>query len=145
MSGYENGTRSSRVDCRVSVPRNIDPDVDRLDQAYLFNIDDLRQVMEEGREARAVAGTPGAQNSTFQENVGPTYDGFRHSPATPAENQEVTVTVSLGGAEISGDEDGASFLARAEDSLNAARKEGGNCSYFAAEDGERRLMAATAE
>ena len=41
----------------------------------------------------AATGTPGMQNSTFQANVGPTYDAFRHAPTTPLENQDVTVTV----------------------------------------------------
>jgi glutamyl-tRNA reductase len=39
----------------LSVPRNIDPAVDQLDDAFLFNIDDLRQVMDEGRAARDAA------------------------------------------------------------------------------------------
>ncbi|MEZ6116712.1 MAG: lamin tail domain-containing protein [Pirellulaceae bacterium] len=38
-------------------------------------------------------GTPGAQNGSYQENTGPTYSGFQHTPATPLENQEVTVRV----------------------------------------------------
>ncbi len=39
----------------LSVPRNIDPAVDQLEQAYLFNIDDLRQVVQAGKEARSTA------------------------------------------------------------------------------------------
>jgi glutamyl-tRNA reductase len=39
----------------LSVPRNIDPAVDDLEEAYLFNIDDLSRVVEEGRAARAQA------------------------------------------------------------------------------------------
>ena len=39
------------------------------------------------------SGTPGAQNSTYQANVGPVYSDFQHSPAIPAENQEVTIQV----------------------------------------------------
>lgn len=39
----------------LSVPRNIDPAVDDLEDAYLFNIDDLSKVMEEGLAARQVA------------------------------------------------------------------------------------------
>ena len=38
-------------------------------------------------------GTPGAQNSTFQANVGPVYSDFHHSPVLPAENQAVTIQV----------------------------------------------------
>jgi glutamyl-tRNA reductase len=33
----------------LSVPRNVDPKVDELDGAYLFNVDDLRQVVDQGR------------------------------------------------------------------------------------------------
>lgn len=39
----------------LSVPRNIDPAVDALDQAYLFNVDDLTQVTEAGKRARSDA------------------------------------------------------------------------------------------
>jgi len=39
----------------LSVPRNIDPAVDDLDEAYLFNIDDLQQVVSAGRQQRAAA------------------------------------------------------------------------------------------
>jgi len=39
----------------LSVPRNIEPSVDDLEEAYLFNIDDLSQVVEEGRKARMEA------------------------------------------------------------------------------------------
>jgi len=39
----------------LSVPRNIDPGVDDLEEAYLFNIDDLSKVMEEGKRAREAA------------------------------------------------------------------------------------------
>ncbi len=40
------------------------------------------------------AGTPGAANSTFEANVGPTYDGFRHGPVVPEPSQGVTVSVA---------------------------------------------------
>ena len=36
-------------------------------------------------------GTPGARNSTFAANVGPTYSDVRHSPAVPEPNQPITV------------------------------------------------------
>lgn len=39
----------------VSVPRNISSDVADLEEAYLFNVDDLHQVVEEGRLAREQA------------------------------------------------------------------------------------------
>ena len=40
-------------------------------------------------------GTPGARNSTFAANVGPTFDAFQHSPVVPQPNQPVTVSVSV--------------------------------------------------
>ncbi|MBX2797423.1 MAG: glutamyl-tRNA reductase [Myxococcales bacterium] len=45
----------------LSVPRNVDPGVDELEDAYLFNIDDLSRVVEEGREARAQAAADAMQ------------------------------------------------------------------------------------
>ena len=39
-------------------------------------------------------GTPGAQNSQYVANHGPTYTEFGHSPVLPAASQAVTVTVS---------------------------------------------------
>lgn len=39
----------------LAVPRNVDPAVDHLDGAYLFNVDDLKQVVEEGMQARESA------------------------------------------------------------------------------------------
>ncbi len=39
----------------LAVPRNIDPGIEDLEDAYLFNIDDLSKVVEEGRQARAQA------------------------------------------------------------------------------------------
>src|SRR5207247_6277052 len=38
-------------------------------------------------------GTPGAPNSTFQPNIGPTFRGFQHHPVVPAGGQSVTVSV----------------------------------------------------
>lgn len=38
-------------------------------------------------------GTPGAQNSRFSPNIGPTYSEFRHTPVVPAVGQSVTVSV----------------------------------------------------
>ena len=40
-------------------------------------------------------GTPGALNSTFQENIGPTYRNLSHSPVVPAVNQDVTVSAEI--------------------------------------------------
>jgi glutamyl-tRNA reductase len=39
----------------LSVPRNVDPSVADLDEAYLFNIDDLQRVVSRGREERLQA------------------------------------------------------------------------------------------
>ncbi|NCG18893.1 MAG: glutamyl-tRNA reductase [Rhodobacterales bacterium] len=39
----------------LSVPRNIDPAVDDLEEAYLFNIDDLVAVVGQGQDARVAA------------------------------------------------------------------------------------------
>ncbi len=39
----------------LAVPRNIDPRVDGLDGAYLFNVDDLKQVVDEGVRQREEA------------------------------------------------------------------------------------------
>ena len=39
----------------LSVPRNIDPSIDQLDAAYLFNVDDLSGIVEQGRQAREEA------------------------------------------------------------------------------------------
>ena len=41
----------------------------------------------------SLSGTPGAQNSTYQANRGPTYDDLRSSPALPALHHSATVTV----------------------------------------------------
>ena len=38
-------------------------------------------------------GTPGAQNTSFVANVGPTFSEFKHGPVTPTEAEEVTVNV----------------------------------------------------
>lgn len=39
----------------LSVPRNIDPAIGDIEDAYLFNVDDLSKVMEAGRAARETA------------------------------------------------------------------------------------------
>src|SRR5439155_2974659 len=43
-------------------------------------------------DAPALHGTPGARNSTYATNIGPTYGGFRHEPAVPAPLAPVTVS-----------------------------------------------------
>jgi hypothetical protein len=40
-------------------------------------------------------GTPGAVNSRFIANIGPTFDSFGHTPAVPAANAAATVTVRV--------------------------------------------------
>jgi hypothetical protein len=42
----------------------------------------------------ALHGTPGAQNSRFEPNIGPTFDGFRHERVIPAAGEAVTVSVT---------------------------------------------------
>jgi len=41
----------------------------------------------------ARAGTPGARNSRFAENVGPTYRGFEHRPVAPRQREDAVVSV----------------------------------------------------
>lgn len=45
-------------------------------------------------DAPALHGTPGARNSTFASNLGPTYSGLRHEPVVPAPFAPVTVSVA---------------------------------------------------
>lgn len=45
----------SQVLLDLSVPRNIDPDINDLDGAYRFDVDDLREVAAQGREKRKKA------------------------------------------------------------------------------------------
>lgn len=47
-------------------------------------------------EAPTAHGTPGAQNSTFAANLGPTYSEMRHEPAVPGPFEPVTVSVRAG-------------------------------------------------
>lgn len=39
----------------IAVPRDIEPEVGRLDDVYLYTVDDLREVIREGRRAREAA------------------------------------------------------------------------------------------
>ena len=41
-------------------------------------------------------GTPGARNSTYATNIGPTFDTLQHSPIVPQPGDPVTVTVTAG-------------------------------------------------
>jgi hypothetical protein len=45
------------------------------------------------------SGTPGMPNSQLVENIGPTYNGFRHSPLMPTADQSVTVSISADDAD----------------------------------------------
>ena len=44
-------------------------------------------------------GTPGAVNSRFAANIGPTFDALNHSPAVPASSQAATVSVKVADAD----------------------------------------------
>ncbi|MBK8001307.1 MAG: lamin tail domain-containing protein [Verrucomicrobia bacterium] len=44
-------------------------------------------------EAPEQHGTPGSQNTAFVPNIGPSFDGLRHSPAVPGAFEPVTVSV----------------------------------------------------
>ncbi len=39
----------------IAVPRDIEPEVGRLDDVYLYTVDDLSEVIQEGRRARETA------------------------------------------------------------------------------------------
>src|SRR5439155_26753562 len=41
-------------------------------------------------------GTPGARNSRFESNIGPTFSEFQHRPAVPAPNEPVTISATVG-------------------------------------------------
>ena len=42
-----------------------------------------------------LGGTPGARNSRYEANLGPTFSGLQHAPIVPAANQAVTISVSV--------------------------------------------------
>ena len=46
-----------------------------------------------------LSGTPGARNSTFTANIGPTFARFGHSPVVPQPNQAVKVSVAASDAQ----------------------------------------------
>lgn len=55
-------------------------------------------------EQPQLSGTPGAQNSTYVANAGPTYSEFRHGPVVPPAGQAATVSV------IAADSDGVAAM-----------------------------------
>ncbi len=59
----------------------------------------------------------------------------------PLGDEKITFTVSIGAAEVAETDNDESLIKRAESSLAAARKTGGNCSFAATTDGEVRSMA----
>lgn len=61
----------------------------------------------------------------------------------PLDGEKLTFTVSLGSAEVAENDTDEMLLARAQTSLQAARKSGGNCSFSATSTGEVRSMALT--
>ena len=61
----------------------------------------------------------------------------------PLNDQKVTFTVSLGSAEVAENDTGETLLLRAQASLDAAKKSGGNCSFAAAVESDVRSMAFT--
>lgn len=76
----------------IAVPRDIEPEVGQLDDVYLYTVDDLREVIDEGRRARedaavAAAGIVDSEVSRWQRRqlerdaVG-TIRAFRDSAAT---------------------------------------------------------------
>jgi hypothetical protein len=48
-------------------------------------------------------GTPGAQNSTLESNIGPTFRGLRHDPPVPVANEMITITAEVADPEGLGD------------------------------------------
>jgi len=61
----------------------------RLNSRLYFNRTPKTTIIEPNQ----FNGTPGAQNSCFQSNIGPTYNYLAHSPVVPTSSQSVTVTV----------------------------------------------------
>ncbi len=62
---------------------------DQLNSRLYFNR--LARTVRLGRPE--LGGTPGARNSTFRENIGPTYTAFGHRPAVPAPGVPIPVSV----------------------------------------------------
>lgn len=75
----------------------------------------------------AGGGTPGAQNSTYTVNLGPTFSGLQHTPAVPAAGQAATVTVTasdldgLGAVSLFTSVNGGSFTSVAMTSLGSGK------------------------
>ncbi|HUG68660.1 MAG TPA: diguanylate cyclase [Pirellulaceae bacterium] len=61
----------------------------------------------------------------------------------PLNGQQVTFTVSLGSAEVAENDTDETLLVRAQASLDAAKKSGGNCSFAATAEGDVRSMVFT--
>ena len=61
----------------------------RLNTRLYFN----RLVRTTLLDVASLNGTPGARNSRYQANAGPTFADLRHGPVTPTAAQEVTVSV----------------------------------------------------
>lgn len=67
----------------------------------------------------AESGTPGARNSTFVANPGPTFTGVIHAPVVPVAGQGITITVRVGdpqgvsGVSLKYSVNGAAFLTAA--------------------------------
>ncbi len=65
----------------VSVPRNIDPDVRQVDNAFLFDIDDLESHIEQNREERRLEAT--RAESLVKDEVGVILKWLQSLQATP--------------------------------------------------------------
>lgn len=65
----------------VSVPRNIDPDVRQVDNAFLFDIDDLESHIEQNREERRLEAT--RAESIVKDEVGVILKWLQSLKATP--------------------------------------------------------------
>lgn len=61
----------------------------QLNTRLFFNLLPKTTILEVPEQC----GTPGAQNSVFETNLGPTYSQLQHGPVTPAAGQAVTVSV----------------------------------------------------
>jgi glutamyl-tRNA reductase len=82
----------------LAVPRNIDPAVGKLDEAYLFNVDDLAKVLDRGREARDAAGIEAER--IIEEEADRFVTSLREIEAGPALGRIVTRAEALRKAEL---------------------------------------------
>ncbi|MBF0311707.1 MAG: glutamyl-tRNA reductase, partial [Magnetococcales bacterium] len=86
----------------IAVPRDLDPDIAKLDSAFLYDIDDLSRLTEENRKDRAIAATQaevivGEECDAFRQwleslEVVPTIVALRHRLET-LRDQEVSRTL----------------------------------------------------